>query len=139
VNSILLVASGLLAILLSWWDWRSCSVPPVPFFFFCVSWIWRTWPEFQWGACGIGVLFILGVAGIEFILKRPLLGIADKILIPIILSNISLPSLGSYLVCVGSLGVLLSLIWNKIHQSAPFPFLPCLIFPAFIYACPATP
>lgn len=119
----------LLAIILIGYDWRYRSVPTIPFILFCIGVVAQGWPSPQWRSFGIGCVLIVLCIGTEYFFKRPLLGIADKVLLPISLLLIPLLDIGFYFICVGIIGLLISLFWRRVYGLEYFPFLPALIIP----------
>ncbi|AIK96880.1 hypothetical protein [Candidatus Odyssella acanthamoebae] len=121
----------LLAIILMGYDCRYRSVPLIPFVLFCLCVVSQGWSNPHWESCGMGCVLVMLCSGAEYLFKRPFLGIADKILLPISLMLVPLPEVGLYLVGVGALGLILSLFWRRVYGVEYFPFLPALITPLF--------
>jgi hypothetical protein len=113
------------------YDCRYRSVPLIPFVFFCLGLMSQAWSNPQGESFGVGCILVGVCSGAEYFFKRPFLGIADKILLPVSLLLVPLVEIGNYLVYAGILGLIMSLFWRHVYGVEYFPFLPALILPLF--------
>lgn len=117
------------------YDLKSCTVPVAFLILFIGSLLIYCVDNLYWISGLIGCLLILGFMGAELFTGRQLLGIADKILLPVILLTIPPNTLGEYLVFAGGSGLVLAFIWQQFWGQRQFPFVPALLLPMpiFIY------
>lgn len=123
----------IIAALLMFYDLRDQLVPTILVALFGSFLFIKGLEAPHWDALFIGVGFSLISLGCEVYWKRPLVGMADKILLPILMLNIPLIHLGNYLMAVGIIGAIIAIVWQKLYQTEQFPFLPALITPIFFF------
>lgn len=114
-------------------DFLYRSVPIIPLLLFCLCWISICRQNPHLFSAASGIILVLSCWGIEYLVQRPLLGTADKILLPVILLGISVQNLGDYFIAAGVLGILFAFVWRHLYSTDRFPFVPALIMPAFWY------
>ena len=118
---------------LAYQDWRSLSVPLWGVILYGVVTVMVT-PHFYYDTLMLTLLIVGGVGVWESYASKAYLGLADKIVLPIIATGIPLTLLGGYLILVGCLALGTAYLWQRCFHSSRYPLLPALIFARICYS-----
>ncbi|MBX3486523.1 MAG: hypothetical protein KF798_01285 [Candidatus Paracaedibacteraceae bacterium] len=114
-------------------DWRFLSVPLWGVILYGAVTVAAT-PHFYSDTLMLTLFLVGGIWGWEFYASKSYLGLADKIILPIIATGIPLTLLGGYLILVGCLALGTAYLWQRCFHSARYPLLPALIFARICYS-----
>lgn len=116
----------LLAMFLIYSDIRYLSVPVWPIVAYIFVSILVV-PSFNEVSFGLTILIVLAIWGWEYLKGRHLLGVADKLVLPVIAMACPFENLGVLLISVGILSLLTAVIWQKALGNPKFPMVPALL------------